>query len=109
MLEYFSDNLRNKYSKNSRNGNNATPNEYLQNNITCTLSNEQSRALDEPISFNELHFALKSMKSGKTPGSNSFTADFFKHLWSYIGCFLYRAWLERLQENKNLVTHNETL
>ena len=106
ILELFSENIRNKYKKIHLP---VTPKEYLQNNIVQKLSEEQKRALDTPLSQNELQAALKNMKKGKTPGSNGFTAEFFKLFWVYLGVFLYRAWLEKFNNNKNLSTHNESI
>ena len=84
ILEHFSENIRNKYHKVHSLEN---PKEYLQNNIVQKLSEEQKIALDVPLSLRELQTALKNMKKGKTPGSNGFTAAFFKYFWSYLGVF----------------------
>ena len=49
------------------------------------------------------------MKKGKSPGSNGFTADFFKHFWKILGIFLYRAFLESVQNGTTLHTHRESI
>ena len=103
ILEHFSENLRKKYTKNDT----ADADAYLHSTITQKLSDENKRILDAPISLNELRVALSGMKKGKTPGSNGFTADFFRHFWTFIGNFLYRAWFEKFLNNKNISSHNE--
>ena len=103
ILEQFSENLRNKYSKNNST---SYPNIYLSNNVLNKLTEDQKKALDSPMSLNELHVALMAMKKGKSPGSNGFTADFFKHFWEYLGVFLYRAWLENFEDSRNIDSHN---
>ena len=74
ILEQFSENLRNKYRKNTST---AYPNNYLDSNVKSKLTEEQKNALDSPITLSELHVALMAMKKGKSPGSNGFTANFF--------------------------------
>ena len=104
ILEHLSGNLRNKYRKKQST---VSPSAYLNSNIVKQLTEEQKKALDEPISLTELQVALTGMKKGKTPGSNGFTADFFKHFWELIGTFLYRAWLEKFKDSKKINSHNE--
>ena len=50
--------------------------DYLRNNIIRKLSDMQKEYLDAPLSLRELTSALMSMKKGKSPGSNGFTAAF---------------------------------
>ena len=106
ILDLFSENLKQKYQKqfSLRNSN-----EYLKMHIKRKLSETQKRALDEPISLEELRSALVKMKKGKSPGSNGFTADFFKHFWRYIGVFLYRAFSEALNNQTILKSHQESI
>lgn len=106
ILEHFSENMRGKYRKNPSTVSSCT---YLRNNIEQKLSASQQSALDVPLSLNELNVALKKMKKGKTPGSNGFTADFFKHFWNFLGTFLFCAWLEKFNDCKNLNSHNESI
>ena len=76
ILQHFSENLQTKYtsSKAKMVGNSK---EYLKNNIKRKLSNEQKKALDEPLTLQELKIALMGMKKGRSPGTNGFTSDFF--------------------------------
>ena len=72
ILQHFSENLANKYCRISSI---QDPSQYLS--ITNEkLTEAQKEALEAPISLQELHIALQSMKKGKTPGSNGFTSDF---------------------------------
>ena len=105
ILKYFSENLKKKYLKTST----EEPSRYLRNHIQLRLSEDEKAELDKPISLCELKLALMNMKKGKTPGSNGFTSDFFKHFWGLLGTFLYRAWTERFAINKNLNSHNESI
>ena len=81
--------------------------EYLQNNITRRLNDLQKQSLDEPLSLRELTSALMSMKKGKSPGSNGFTAAFFKHFWSHIGVFLLRVFNEGVSKGCLINTFRE--
>ena len=103
ILQHFSENLKKKYTK----GHVDAPHAYLEHGIFDRLSDEERETLEETISIDELKTALMGMKKGKTPGSNGFTAEFLKHFWPFIGSFLYRAWLEQFQCDKNINSHNE--
>ena len=105
ILTYFSQNLKEKYLKTDT----ASPSSYLSRNIRQKLTEDEKKELDEPITKSELKSALMNMKKGKTPGSNGFTADFFKHFWDLLGDFLFRAWKERFKTNKNINSHNESI
>ena len=109
ILEYFSEGLRKKYLQSSNPFRDTKWLLYLSNNIRQKLNEHEKRVLDEPISLKELKQALMNIKKGKTPGSNGFTSEFFKHFWEPQGIFLYRAWIERFEDNKNLNSHNESI
>ena len=47
------------------------------------------------------------MKKGKSPGTNGFTAEFFKHFWDVLGVFLFRAIQEGIQKQRSLISHRE--
>ena len=49
------------------------------------------------------------MKKGKSPGTNGFTSDFFKHFWSLIGIFLFRAVQEGLRNQTTMLSHRECI
>ena len=48
------------------------------------LTDRQKEYLDLPITEDELHGALKSLKYGKTPGSDGLTVEFYKLFWQEI-------------------------
>ena len=46
------------------------------------LTGEEAELLEGDIKYSELAEALKNMKNSKTPGSDGFTAEFFKFFWA---------------------------
>ena len=52
-----------------------------------TLSQDQS----DLLTYTEITTTLKNMKNGKSPGSDGFTAEFFKVFWTKIGHFVLRS------------------
>lgn len=55
------------------------------------LDDEMNKKLEGPITWEESSKALKAMKNDKSPGSDGFTAEFFKFFWKDIGYFLLRS------------------
>lgn len=55
------------------------------------LTENQKQSLEGEISLPELTSALKRMKNNKSPGSDGFTADFFKFFWIDVGKFVFRS------------------
>ena len=53
-------------------------NETLNNTNTPKLNDQEKIKLEGPITFNEVLESLKNMKNNKSPGSDGFTAEFFK-------------------------------
>ena len=49
----------------------------IGNIATPTLSQEESDSLEGPITLHEALSALKQMKNDKSPGSDSYTVEFF--------------------------------
>ena len=49
------------------------------------------------------------MKSGKSPGSNGFTAGFFKHFWDFLGIFLFRVFQLSVEEGSFPSTLREAI
>lgn len=58
--------------------------------LTSKLNDIEKDSLEGNISFAELTQALKRMKNNKSPGSDGFTAEFFKVFWIDIGKFVLR-------------------
>ena len=106
ILKLFSENLQAKYRENANAHN---PTQFLEENIKRKLSDEQKNRLDDPLTKQELHAALMNMKKGKTPGTNGFTSEFFKHFWSLLGAFLFRAAKEGLMNKSLILSHRESI
>ena len=56
------------------------------------LTDEQRELCEGNLTFNECTESLKSMKNGKSPGSDGYTVDFYKKFWKDIGPFLFRSY-----------------
>jgi len=62
------------------------------------LSEEDQDDLDSPLSFGELSQAVQEMCSGKSPGLDGLSAEFFKTFWNLIGQDLYGVFLECIEK-----------
>ena len=97
ILSAFSNHFKKRYSS-VPNDCNPSISDFVKRNIRSRLSIEQKLRLEEPISMNELTSSLMLMKSGKSPGSNGFTASFFKYFWDHIGTFLFRTFKKSVED-----------
>ena len=52
--------------------------DILQNVDVNTLSIEDSNAIEGPIKYEEASHVLKAMSNNRSPGSDGFSAEFFK-------------------------------
>ena len=66
-------------------------NEDLDKYNIPKLSQVQSSALEGLLSYEEVSNTLKNMKNDKSPGSDGFTANFFKVFWKKLGVFVVRS------------------
>ena len=66
----------------------STTPEYLHN---PTLSEADSESLEGEITLNELLASVKRQNNGKSPGSDGYTAEFFKFFFTDLGKFMLRA------------------
>lgn len=71
------------------------------------LTENQKQSLEGEISLPELTSALKRMKNNKSPGSDGFTADFFKFFWIDVGKFVFRSVNYGYQQKKMSVTQRQ--
>jgi hypothetical protein len=55
------------------------------------LTDRESEDLEGEITFDEASHVLKGMKNGKSPGTDGFSAVFFKVFWCKLGRFVVRA------------------
>lgn len=58
------------------------------------LTAEDNSKLDQPLHMNELTTAIKDLSSGKAPGLDGLTAEFYKQFWPVIGKDLFSVFLE---------------
>jgi hypothetical protein len=56
----------------------------VTSHIPSLVTPEQNAALTRPITQEEVDQAAKDMPSGKAPGPDGFTTDFFHHCWDII-------------------------
>ena len=105
ILQAFTDDLSKKYSKDHIMPPSA--HQFISDNITTSLNINERMLLDQPLSFKELTEAMQGMKKGKSPGSNGYTACFFKYFWNKLGPFLYRAFIFCSHLDKTLQSHRE--
>ena len=55
------------------------------------LNDQETNSLEGEIKYSELAEALKNMKNSKTPGSDGFTAEFFKFFWIDLKMFILNS------------------
>ena len=56
-----------------------------------TLTLQEKTSLEGEITLSEASSALKNMKNNKSPGSDGFTAEFFKFFWLQLGAFVVKS------------------
>ena len=66
-------------------------NELLYGYHVNKLDNLQSESIDGPLTYTEIHTALKQMKNNTTPGIDGFPAEFFKVFWKQLGMLILKA------------------
>ena len=59
--------------------------EYLLNNLTQTLTDEDRDTVEGEITLDELFTAIKSFANDKSPGCDGLTADFYQTFFNVIG------------------------
>ena len=105
ILQKFTENLSEKYNK--RYTLPPLAENIISDNVYAKLSIDERSRLEQPLSFEEITEALRKMKKGKSPGSNGYTACFFKYFWNLLGPFLYRAFLYCSRQGRMLLSHRE--
>lgn len=65
--------------------------QLLENVNVPKLTDIESQLLEGKISYSELLAAVKQSKNGKSPGTDGYTAEFFKFFWIDLGQFLLRS------------------
>lgn len=64
------------------------------------LSEEDRQILDNPISFAELSLAVQELSSGKSPGLDGLSEEFYCTVWNLTGEDLYAVFLESFNQEK---------
>lgn len=62
------------------------------------LDEEESNILDVEITLDECYDALKDLQSGKTPGSDGLTAEFYRWLVDIIIITEMGTWLKKITD-----------
>ena len=81
-------------------------NELIGENLH-KLNKEESDNLEGEITHEELANALKNMKNSKSPGSDGFTAEFFKFFWVDLGKFILKSVNYACKHGSLSVTQNQ--
>lgn len=84
-------------------------NEILNTQNCSTLTDEEKNKLEGDIQDEEIGFVLKNMKNNKSPGSDGFTAEFFKFFFKDIKIFLRRAINDCYRSGSMSVTYRQGL
>ena len=74
--------------------------EFL-NSITLPPLPDNSRYIcEKPLEIEECKKAIDKLASGKSPGSDGFTADFYKYFWEDIKILLYESFVYSFETGK---------
>ena len=71
------------------------------------LTKKESDAIEGFITLKEAAVTLKSMSNNKSPGSDGFSAEFFKVFWKVLGQFIVRSINYGFQNGDLSVTQKE--
>ena len=59
--------------------------DWLLQQLDSTLSSEDQARCEGELTFSECREALSQMDSGKSPGSDGFPVEFYRHFWGLLG------------------------
>jgi hypothetical protein len=71
------------------------------------LNDDEADSLEGEITLEEASKALKNMANDKSPGSDGFTAAFFKFFWKRLGHFVVRSLNEGFARGEMSITQKE--
>ena len=57
------------------------------------LSDKDVKYCERPISIEEVTFSLQQLSANKTPGSDGFTAEFYKYFWPQIKDIVFDSFM----------------
>jgi hypothetical protein len=78
ILEYEAKYYKNLYTNKMTNENENPQDEFFMDPDTPKLKEEDINFCEQNINITEIGIALKELKNGKSPGTDGFTADFYK-------------------------------
>ena len=73
------------------------------------LSSEEKDTLEGKITLDEASTALKAMQNGKSPGTDGFSAEFFKFFWKQLGHFVVRSLNDAYEDGELSAAQKEGL
>ena len=65
--------------------------ELFRNIDTKKLNKAESDSIEGPITYPEAASVLRAMSNNRSPGSDGFSAEFFKMFWKKMGQFIVRS------------------
>ena len=77
---------------------------YLDGIELPTLSVDEKAVLDEPIGYEEIFEVIKSLKNGKTPGTDGLPIELYKHFIHKLSPILLKLCEEIIVTQEFLVT-----
>ena len=83
--------------------------QFLNENITKKLSDENKKECEGLIKVAEVKDVLKNMENGKSPGTDGFTAEFYKFFWNDIGVFVVNSINDSFTEGELSITQKQGL
>ena len=73
------------------------------------MTNSEKVTIEGLITYDEASFIFSKMKNDKSPGSDSFTVNFFKMFWKKIGHFVVRSLNYAYLTDSLSITHARVL
>ena len=80
-----------------------------ENPFINKFTEEESMDMEGVISKQECLKAVKSMKNNKSPGTDGFTAEFYKFFWVNLGDFLVRSYNDSFYEGKLSISRRQSI
>ena len=65
--------------------------DLLLNTETEKLSTQESNLIEGPLTYKEAGLTLKALQHNQSPGSDGFSAEFFKMFWKNLDHFIVRS------------------
>ena len=86
---------------------NVNLNEIVDKEKVNILNHAMSQQLEGKVTYQEALNSLKHMKNEKSPGSDGFTAEFFKFFWKDLGMFLLRSYNKSFDKGELSITQKQ--